>query len=79
MAVILGRRAFLAQAAIPIKLLWRGHARNADLQPTQFSRAINLSALLGWAAVAVQMFTTFNPLLWLVSALIGLPIAFAIC
>lgn len=46
---------------------------------TQFSRAINLSALLGWAAVAAPMFTTFNPLLLLVSALIGLPIAFAIC
>ncbi len=47
---------------------------------SQFVRAVNLAALMGWAAVTVPIaFTTLNPLLWLASVLIGLPIAFALC
>lgn len=43
------------------------------------NQAVNLAAFLGWGVVAAPVFTTFNPLLWLVSALIGLPLAFALC
>jgi hypothetical protein len=47
---------------------------------SQFARAVNLAALMGWAAVTVPIaFTTLNPLLWLASIVIGLPIAFALC
>ncbi len=43
-------------------------------------RAVKLAALLGWAMVTLPIATTnFNPLLWLASAVIGLPIAFALC
>jgi hypothetical protein len=44
------------------------------------NQAVNLAALLGWSAVAGPLaFTTFNPLLWAYSALIGLPMSFALC
>lgn len=44
------------------------------------NQAVNLAVLLGWSAVAGPLaFTTFNPLLWAYSALIGLPISFALC
>ena len=46
----------------------------------QITRAVNLAALMGWVAVTAPIaFTRFDPLLWFASALIGLPIAFALC
>jgi hypothetical protein len=45
----------------------------------QFSRAVNLSAVLGWACVAVPMALQSNlgVLIW--AAIIGLPISFLCC
>ncbi|MBJ2153809.1 hypothetical protein [Paracoccus sp. IB05] len=44
------------------------------------NQAVNLAAFLGWVVVAVPLaFTTFNPLVWVYAAVIGLPVSFVLC
>jgi|GEM_PF-3231341 len=66
---------------------WARKVRSEGRVPThsiytrsQVARAVNLAAVMGWAAVSVPVaFTTLNPPLWFASVVIGLPIAFALC